>query len=208
MRTPSSRSAARSQSDVIGVLLITAVAVILGATVAVVALDIGEELNQPQPEVSVEASFEAREELDPHWTFTIRHVSGDNIDGGELKLRLVDGFGNESVGTYPGSFTAGDTIRMGLWGSPDRADLTGVNCARKPEEAPGYSNQQLVDVDPPADKVDVVVVHEPTNAVMDRVEVDLGEYPGRYGTRLLDKSGPSFDCNDVKWRTGDVVDAS
>jgi len=35
--------------------------------------------------------------------------------------------------------------------------------------------------------------------------VSLGDYPDRYGTRLIDGSKPSFDCNDYRWQSGTVV---
>jgi FlaG/FlaF family flagellin (archaellin) len=198
-------SSERSTSSSIGVILIVAVTIIIGAVLGVFALDLAEETKDPAPEVSVEATFDARASLDPHWIFTIRHVSGDNIEAGELELRLVDEFGNKASRIYPESYSAGQEIRMGLWGSPNRANQNGVDCTLNPEAAPGYNNQQLVGANPPADEVDIVVVHKPSNSVMDRVEVDLGDYPNRFGTRLLDKSAPSFDCNDVDWDNGDTV---
>lgn len=205
MGPPPLRSADRGATSVVGVLLLIAVAIIVGVVVTVVALGISEDLNDPQPELAVDASFDARGPLDPHWVFAITHISGENIEPGELTIRLVDEFGNEANRTYPGSFTAGQEIRVGLWGSPNRADINGVNCLTKPEDPPGATNDQLVGTNPPASEVDVVVVHEPTNSLMDRVVVNLGDYPNRYGTRLLDGSNPSFGCNDVRWRSGDVV---
>ena len=198
-------SARRSSSSSVGVILMVAVTLLAGAALGVFALDLGEDVREPGPDVAVEATFDARGSLDPHWVFSIRHVSGDNVEAGNLELRLVDEFGNEASQVYPESFSAGQEIRMGLWGSPNRAAKAGVSCTLKPKAAPGYSNQQLVGASPPADSVDIVVVHEPTNSVMDRVEVDLGDYPNRYGTRLLDGSAPSFDCNDVDWDDGGTV---
>jgi FlaG/FlaF family flagellin (archaellin) len=197
--------AERSTSSSVGVILMVVVTIIVGTILGVFALDFGEDTRDPAPEVAVEATFDARGSLDPHWTFTIRHVSGDRIEPGDLELRLVDEFGNTASQVYPESFSAGQEIRMGLWGSPNRANTNGVDCTLKPEAAPGYNNQQLVGANPPADEVDVVVVHEPSDSVMDRVEVGLSDYPNRYGTRLLDNSNPSFGCNDVDWDDGDTV---
>lgn len=207
MRQSPSQFRPRSQSSVMGVILMTAVTLVVGVVLITLGLGFSEQLNDPQPELSVEASFDARADLDPHWTFSIRHVSGDNIEPGELEFRLVDQYDSEAAATYPEAFTAGDTIRMGLWGSPNRASKTGVDCTLDPEDPPGATNDQLVDVDPPAETVEVVVVHKPTNSLLDRVEVDLGEYPDRFGTRLLDGSKASFDCNDVEWQSGTVVEA-
>lgn len=198
-------SAERGSSSSIGVILMVALAILVGAVLGVFVLGLTENLRDPAPEVAVEATFDARGSLDPHWIFTIRHVSGDNIEAEELELRLVDEFGNSATRVYPESFSAGQEIRMGLWGSPNRANDPKVDCLLKPEEAPGYSNQQLVGANPPAERVAVIVVHEPSNSIMDRVEVNLGDYPNRYGTRLLDGSSPSFDCNDVDWDDGGTV---
>lgn len=184
-----------------------ALTIVVGGVLGVFVIDLVEDLDDPAPKVAVEASFDARGPLDPHWIFTIRHVSGNTIDAGELELRLVDDFGNKASATHPESFSAGQEIRMGLWGSPNRADNSGMDCTQKPIDPPGANNDQLVGASPPAENVDIVVVHQPSNSVMDRVEVDLGEYPNRYGTRLLDGSKPSFNCNDYRWQENEVVPA-
>lgn len=197
----------RSAAPVIGIVLLVGVAIVIATVVSVVALGLGEDVDDSQPPLSVEATFDAREPLDPHWIFKIRHKTGENINEGELRIKLVDEFGNEANRTYPEPFTAGDTIRMGLWGSPNRATKSGVDCTLNPQDPPGANNDQLVAVSPPAKTVNVVLVHEPSNSLLDQVEVDLGDYPDRFGTRLLDGSNPSFDCNDVQWRSGTVVPA-
>jgi flagellin-like protein len=202
-----SQSADRSESSVVGIILIVAVTIILAAVISVFVLDLGEELNDPQPTLVIDASFDAREPIDPHWVFTVRHVSGDTIEANELTLKLVDNFGNEATRTYPDTFTAGDTIRMGLWGSPSRAGNLGMGCTLEPDAPSGAGNDQLVGGSPLSTSVTVVAVHEPSNSLMDEVEVDLGEYPDRYGTRLLDDSDPSFDCNDYAFRNNTVLSA-
>lgn len=199
-------SADRSQSSSVGVILMVAVTILVGGVLAVFVFDIGEGVDDPGPQLAVEASFDARESLDPHWVFSIRHVSGNNIDPNELEIRLVDNFGNKATRVYPESFNAGDKIRVELWGSPSRASNPGMDCTLLPVAAAGAGNDHLVGSSPLTEEIEIVAVHEPSNTVMDRVSIDLADYPERYGTRLIDGSKPSFDCNDYRWRSGTVVE--
>jgi flagellin-like protein len=178
----------RAVSPVVAVILMVAVTVILAGTVSVFALGFVEDIREPSPTLGVEAEFEAREDIEPHWRFTITHISGDNIDAENLEIRLVDNLGGKAERVYPRSFSAGKTIRMGLWGSPNRANET--SCVSLPETAPGVTNDQLV--------------HQPSRSVMDQVTVDLSQMPRRFtGDNrlfLIDGSRPSFGCDDYRWR--------
>lgn len=195
----------RGASSTVGTILMVATALIAATTLGLAAFGIADELDQPAPEVAVDAEFEVREPLDPHWIFEITHKAGDTVSAGELRIRLVDNFGNRAERVYPRQFDAGDTIRVGLWGSPGRAGKSGVDCTARPRSASGAGNDQLVGGNPVATTVRVAVVHEPSESVMDRVTVDLGDFPRRFGTRLIDGSKPSIGCNDVQWRSGTVV---
>lgn len=189
-------------TPVVGIILIVAIAVILAASILVFVLDFTEDVDESAPAVSVEAEFDARDDVDPHWIFTIRHTNGDNIDPGELKIRLVDDTGGRAERVYPNAFTAGTEIRMQLWGSPSRADTS--SCILPPETAPGVVNDQLDGWEEPAhaSEVTVVAIHEPSNSVMDIVTVDLSEEPDRFTgdkrTYLIDGSKPSFGCDDYE----------
>ena len=194
----------RAVSPVVAVILMVAVTVILAGTVSVFALGFIEDIREPSPTLAVEAEFEAREDIEPHWRFTITHISGDNIDAENLEIRLVDNLGGKAERVYPRSFSVGKTIRMGLWGSPNRANET--SCVSLPETAPGVTNDQLDGYrdSKHANEVRVVVVHQPSRSVMDQVTVDLSQMPRRFtGDNrlfLIDGSRPSFGCDDYRWR--------
>lgn len=194
----------RAVSPVIGIIFMVAVTVIVAGTASVSFLIFAQELEEPAPTVVADAEFEAREEVEPHWRFTITHRGGDNIDVGNLEIKLVDNFGGKAKRVYPQSFSVGQTIRLGLWGSPDRANET--SCVRLPETAPGVTNDQLDGYRDSkyATEVRVVVVHQPSNSVMDQVTVDLSEMPRRFTGNerlfLIDGSKPSFGCDDYRWR--------
>lgn len=190
----------RAVSSVIGDVLLVAIVVILGATISVVALGFAEEARDPGPQVGVESTFLASDTVDPHWQFNITHVAGDTIDPGELKIRLTDdyGGGNRAEVVYPETFTAGDTIRVGLWGSPNRAD--DGTCLVAPD---GESNDQLDGFGDSryATEVAIDVIHKPSNTLMDTVTIDLSEMPRRFDGDerhfLIDGVRPSIGCEAV-----------
>jgi len=201
-------SAERSTTSSIGILLMVALTIVVGTVIGVFAIDLGESVDDSAPEIAVEVSFDDRKPLDPHWIFTITHASGDTVEGGTLEFRLVDDQGNKAAGTYPESFAAGQQIRMGLWGDPSRANKPSVDCTVEPEAPASSTEGQLANgATPPVETVDIVVVHRPTNSVVDRVEVDLSEYENPRDTELIDGSDPSFNCNDVEWSSGTVLPA-
>jgi hypothetical protein len=178
-----------------------ATAFVVAGTLSVAAFDVADEVREPAPEVAVDASFVARDDVDPHWVFRITHEAGDNLGAGDLRIRLVDDRGGSATGVYPERVTAGQTIRVGLWGSPSRA--SGGDCLVDPVAAPGAGDNQLDGFGDPASAstVRVVAVHEPSGAVMDETVVDLSEMPRRFDGPerhyLADGSEPSFGCEDV-----------
>jgi len=110
--------------------------------------------------------------------------------------------GGTAQNTCPEAFTAGDRLRVGLCGSPSRAD--GQGCTTLPEAAPGYGDNQLGGFNSSEhdERVRIVSIHEPSAAVMDRITVDRsGEdrrYSGEKRTFLRDGSRPSLDCSDFE----------
>ncbi|MEZ3143798.1 type IV pilin [Halobaculum sp. MBLA0143] len=194
----------RAVSPVIGVILLVAIVVILAAVLGAAVFGLADT-TQPTPTVIAEASFEARESVDPHWVFRLEHVGGDGISAGELTVRLVgEPGGGTAEATYPMSFGVGDTLQVGLWGSPSRA--SNVDCTAEPGDGPpGAGNNQLDGYRDPAhdETVRIVLIHEPSRAVVERLTVDLGaedrRFTGDERHFLVDGAVPSFGCDDYDW---------
>jgi len=190
----------RAASPVVGVILMVAVVVLLAAVLGASVFGLADT-TQPTPTVIAEASFEARDDLDPHWVFTLEHVGGDSVPAAELTVRLIgEPVGGTAENSYPESFAVGDRFRVGLWGSPSRVDES--TCTVPPGDGPSGNNQLDGFEDAEHDeRVRVVLIHEPSGAVMERVTVDLsGErrrFTGDERHFLLDGSVPSFDCADA-----------
>ncbi len=187
----------RGISPVIGTVLMVGVVVVLAAFVGVAVFVFGEDTEEPAPTVSLDTTFEATEEVDPHWQFRVTHESGDPIATGELLVRFVDTpRNNRAEVRYPGQFGAGDQFRAELWGDPSR--VNGGNCLAGPEPS---SNDQLDGFGTAgefATSVDVLVIHEPSNTVLSEETFDLREEPERWtGPQrhyLVDGVTPSIDC--------------
>jgi flagellin-like protein len=201
MRLIPAGASERSISPVIGTILLVAIVVVLAALVGTAALGFGEETDEPDPTLSIDSAFEATDEVDPHWRFTITHQSGDNIPPDELKIRLTDDRGGSATTVYPEEFTAEDEIRVELWGGPSRADES--SCLVPPKAAPDAGNNQLDGNEDSAHatSVDIVVIHEPSNTLMDEVSVDFTEvdrgFTGDGRHYIADGSRASINCEDV-----------
>ena len=201
MKRDSVVSSGRSISPVIGTILLVAIVVLLAAVAGTVALGFGDDTDEPAPSVSVASAFEATDDYDPHWQFTLEHQGGDTVPADELKIKLTDDRGGTATTVYPENFTAGDEIRVELWGGPSRADES--SCLVAPEAAPDAGDNQLDgnSGSAHATAVDIVVVHEPSNTIIDEMSVDLTEVDrGFTGTRrhyIADGSRASINCDDV-----------
>ena len=161
----------RAASSVIGVVLLVAVVVVVAATTAVFALGVGEKLDEPAPNAAeTTGEFEVG---DPQ-RVRITHVSGDVVPADEIEIvvrasgpgvsaeaRLVDlpefelsgadsiidgrEFTQDLESDDPSTWSSGDTIAFNI--NQGGADF---------EEGDT----------PDADRLDVLVVHTPSNAVV------------------------------------------
>lgn len=201
MRHDSVVTSGRSISPVIGTILLVAIVVLLAAVAGTVVLGVGDDTDEPASSVNVESTFEATDQSDPHWQFTLAHQGGDTVLADELEIKLTDDRGGTATTVYPEKFTAGDEMRVELWGGPSRADES--SCLVTPEAAPGAGDNQLDgnSGSAHATAVDIVVVHEPSNTVMDEMSVDLAEvdrgFTGNGRHYIADGSRASINCDDV-----------
>jgi FlaG/FlaF family flagellin (archaellin) len=160
----------RAVSSAIGVVLMVAAVVVVAATTAVFALGVGEKLDEPAPNVAeTTGEFEVG---DPQ-RVRITHVSGDVVPADEIEIvvrasgpevsaeaRLVDlpaldqekdpdniisFFERDFESDDPSTWSSGDTIAFNI--NQGGADF---------EEGDT----------PDADRLDVLVVHTPSNAVI------------------------------------------
>jgi flagellin-like protein len=194
-------SADRSVSPAIAVILLVAIVVVLAAALTASLSGLAGDVSQPTPTVVAEAEFEARDDLDPHWIFRIEHVGGDSVAAGELTVRLIGSpDGGTAENTYTGSFETGDTLRVGLWGWTKRADAD--TCEVMPEPAPGHRSSQLDGWEESEHdtEVRIVLIHESSDSVMDRLRIDLSTMPRRFeGDQrhyIAPGAEPSFNCGN------------
>ena len=127
----------RGQSEVIGVILATSIAVVLATVIGqyVFGIDI---VQSPEQSVGPQASFDTTVENDDD--LTVRHMSGDRVDLNEVAVRGSDhgefdgsvfdpvgGDGewtaSESITLDSGRLTPGETIRI-TWKSSTTDDST------------------------------------------------------------------------------------
>lgn len=198
---PRNRRSARSISPVVGTLILVAITVVLAATAAVFALGFQDSTDSTAPTVRVEATFNATDRTDPHWTFSLTHESGDDIEADELEFELTGDLGGTASVVYPERFTAGTRVRIGLWGSPGRANPD--TCLVAPKASPGAGNNQLDgnSDDEEDTSVDIRVVHRPSNTVLDQVTVTLAEldrgFTGQQRHYIADGARASVNCDSV-----------
>lgn len=93
----------RGVSPVIGVILMVAVTVILGATLGVFVMDLGQATGEPAPQASFAYSTNADSSA-----VTIRHAGGATVDHERLTI-LVDG---NSIGSFPEDASAGSQLTV------------------------------------------------------------------------------------------------
>ncbi len=85
------QSGGRGASTVIGVLLLTAVAVIVGGTLAVFALQFGAGVTETAPVADVEITSNYFDDGVPkNDSVTITHVGGDRLEREHLEVRVGD----------------------------------------------------------------------------------------------------------------------
>ncbi|MFC7226953.1 type IV pilin [Salinirubellus salinus] len=96
----------RGVSPVIGVILMVAVAVVLGSIVAVYAFDLTDLTGEPAPTVTFSEQYEEGEGV------TITVENSDGVDGERLAIDGVDPDGAVSYGSWPtsGPVEAGDIV--------------------------------------------------------------------------------------------------
>jgi FlaG/FlaF family flagellin (archaellin) len=112
----------RGVSTVIGVVLMVSIVVVLAGVVSVFALDFEGEVDDPAPNVVVDASYNDVASGDGEW-LNMTVDGGDSIDTSRLQLRVsgatVDGSGDATlidadiIATQVGDeLSAGQTIRL------------------------------------------------------------------------------------------------
>lgn len=168
----------RAVSSVVSTILLVAIVVVLAATMSVFALGLTEEIRSPPPTVS-DSSAEYLTGSTTCDTDIVRlsHVAGDAVDLSETRtvVRLPDSGGTEA--TITGFPTDGSTLDADEYDDPDNI-LYSNGCVRGAaadgdgEWSVGTSFSFKLnsgggtgDIDP-GDTIEVLVVHDPSNAVV------------------------------------------
>ena len=132
----------RGTSSVIGVLLLTVVAVIVGSTLAVFALQFGASVTETAPVAELEITSNYFDDGVPqNDSVTITHVGGDRLDREHLEIRVGD---NLVYNRTDDSESNGKNVR-GLIVEVDDDDFNDLN---KPGR---LSPEDTVDGGPPGD---------------------------------------------------------
>lgn len=132
-RSPAGGSGNRAQSEVIGVILMTAIAVVLAAVIGQFIFGINI-IQSPDQSVGPQISFDTTVE-GSNDDLTIRHQSGDRVDTDELTIdstnsfsspfSSIDGDGewtaSESITLDGTKLNSGETIRI-IWESSTTDD--------------------------------------------------------------------------------------
>jgi flagellin-like protein len=111
-RSPAAGNENRSQSEVIGAILMTAIAVVLAAVISQYVFGINI-IQSPEQSVGPQISFDTTVESDGN--LTIRHQSGDRVDTTELNVTGSEtgDFGVEWGNTVRDEWTASESITLG-----------------------------------------------------------------------------------------------
>lgn len=111
-RSPAAGNENRSQSEVIGVILMTAIAVVLAAVIGQYVFGINI-IQSPEQSVGPQISFDTTVESDGN--LTIRHQSGDRVDTTELNVTGSEtgDFGVEWQSAVGDEWTASESITLG-----------------------------------------------------------------------------------------------
>ena len=171
----------RAVSSVVSTILLVAVVVVLAATVSVFALGVTEEIRSPPPTVS-DSSAEYLTGSTTCDTDIVRltHAAGDAVDLSETRtvVRLPDSGGTEA--TITGFPTDGSTLDADEHDDPDNILYSGGCVGGEADGGSGGSGRWSVgtsfsfklnsgggtgDIDP-GDTIEVLVVHDPSNAVV------------------------------------------
>lgn len=115
-RSPAAGNENRSQSEVIGVILMTAIAVVLAAVIGQYVFGINI-IQSPEQSVGPQVSFDTT--VESNGDLTIRHQSGDRIDTDEINVTGSETgeFDVDWPGTVQDEWTASESITLG----PDSA---------------------------------------------------------------------------------------
>lgn len=110
-RSPAGGSGNRAQSEVIGVILMTAIAVVLAAVIGQFIFGINI-IQSPDQSVGPQISFDTTVE-GSNDDLTIRHQSGDRVDTDKISIVGSDGFSKSTFSSIDGGeWTASESITL------------------------------------------------------------------------------------------------
>lgn len=190
----------RSVSPVVAMALLILIAIGFATVLSTVSIGVLDDSETVDLSLTMDAEFDVDKDKEPHWEFAVQHTSGAPIEEGELGVRLVDDRGAVAENVYEtGTFSAGETLYVGIWGSPSRSSST--TCEVYPNDPDG-TNDQLAGHGSAGEHstyVVVTVIHVPSETALDSQKIELDTYPTRAsGDKrhyLVDGSEPSFNCD-------------
>jgi len=194
----------RSVSPVVAMGLLILITIGFAAALSTISPGVLDDSETADLSMTISTEFSVDRDLDPHWEFRVTNIAGSGIDEDELRVRLVDDRGTIAENVYPSEFDVGDTLYVGLWGSPSRANH--ADCEVDPNDPQGTDNQ-LAGWGSGAHSTEVVVqaIHDPTERTLDSQLIELDVYPtrgdGDERHYILEDSEPSFNCDRLEWET-------
>lgn len=187
----------RSVSPVVAMALLILIAIGFATALSTLSIGVLDDSETADLSLAIDAEFDLDRDKEPHWEFAVRHISGSPMDEGDVRVRLVDDRGAVAENVYDVErFSVGDTLYVGLWGSPSRA----TNCEMYPNDPDGNDNQIAGHtISTHSAYVVVSVIHTPSETTLDSQKIDLDKYPNRPSgdgrAYLVDGSEPSVNCD-------------
>ncbi|MBP1985758.1 type IV pilin N-terminal domain-containing protein [Halolamina salifodinae] len=129
---------ARSQSETVGVILLTAVVVIVVSTTGMFYLS-SVDSTDDEPRLSVDGDFSRP-------NVTIAHTGGDTVPSGELRLVLSVNGSRANVTTLDRQFGPGDRWELNVsnYANVSRESVVGLTVFHVPSESRLYGEEYAV----------------------------------------------------------------
>ena len=184
------RTDERGVTPVIGIILVIAIVVILGAVVGTYSLGLLDNINEPPAQAVLDLQFEEEDNIESDaydkflWQLELTHSGGDSVNGEDITVYLDHG-SQRITGTYNGTLKSGDTVELAVihtLGNHDDYDCSDENTACSLAGDP--------DNYPDEDYIELTMIHEPSNSILLNEEINIW---GEYGLYNDDEVGESED---------------
>ena len=171
----------RGATPVVGVILITAITIILASVIGVYAVGFSEDVGERPTYSSLELNFEEEPASEPNydefrWQIELTHTGGETVDADDIVVHLDHG-DQRVTGTLNRSLTAGETVELVVVHNnqegdtiPGELDCDDINVACRLAGNDGNY--------PTEDQIQLRMIHEPSNTILYEEMIGIS---GNYG---------------------------